>query len=934
MAADGLTTSREDQTTQLVRRLVRSILAKHGPSSANDGAPRSAVPEKTIERLFRYSLRLVGSCLSASVEPDEGAAADAIKRRLSRGATSGPSHVLGLRFAELHRQLSQQPGLRSRWALLHAMLQIAEDRAAEGRDARRGAGAAAAAAALLAHPLSSSARSGGLPAMRDNDEPRGGNLRGRAHGEASNGNGNGTHAGSLAAGDGSTLGLDHPGARAVAYRELAAEAVANLEVGEAELVRDVLFACQGIDGKHIRYSPSVAAYAVAPDAPVTPGARHLARKLTELGWLFRRIRGALGGSDGGSNRGARGAEGPSTPSLGVVGGGGYGWSGGEGGSTRQAFRAAVQAELADYYRLIAVLEAQAQVPMASALEATTNSEGGGGGPEKGGHGGTYLTLRRLSVWLAEPLRRLRLLAVLVDAGEHARGGALLTELHAHTRHGDPAACATVTRLLSAAAAPILQMVQQWVVAGELDDPRGEFFVVSDPAVPEEDLWRHRYRLDDGMLPPFISAQTAADVLRVGKSINFLRRCCDDDSWAEEQAFVAAAAAAAGGLGYDNPAALDALVGEAKRRIDRCLRRVLFERYKFGEHCFAVKRYLLLGQGDFHHYLMDLIGPDLDEPASSVSAYRLTGTLEAAIRASNAQFDSADVLDRLRVRMMAHVGGEEQGWDVFSLEYTVTPPLTTVFTEAAMGKYLRVFNFLWRLKRVEHSLCATWQTMKPNVTAALQRDGVAGSAGQALAGELRRCHTLRGEMHHFIANLQYYVMFEVLEGSWEVFRREMDEAKDLDSLITAHDRYLDTILQKGLLGPKSQLLTHTLGTLFEVILRFRGYADRLYEVARDAAMRRQLAQLRVEQRAEESRWGSLPGEDAAGGDGLLSDEFVEEMRMQLDAVSVDYAKILDGFLNLLPLQTHVDLKFLLFRLDFSEYYSDQRFGPSASAKTSF
>ena len=79
--------------------------------------------------------------------------------------------------------------------------------------------------------------------------------------------------------------------------------------------------------------------------------------------------------------------------------------------------------------------------------------------------------------------------------------------------------------------------------------------------------------------------------------------------------------------------------------------------------------------------------------------------------------------------------------------------------------------------------------------------------------------------------------------------------------------------------------------------------------------------------EESKWGSLPGEDAAGGDGLLSDEFVEEMRLQLDAVSADYAKMLDGFLNLLPLQTHVDLKFLLFRLDFSEYYSAQHIGPS-------
>ena len=98
--------------------------------------------------------------------------------------------------------------------------------------------------------------------------------------------------------------------------------------------------------------------------------------------------------------------------------------------------------------------------------------------------------------------------------------------------------------------------------------------------------------------------------------------------------------------------------------------------------------------------MDLVGPDLAEPASTVSAYKLTGTLESAIRASNAQFDSSDVLDRLRVRMMPHAGAEEKGWDVFSLEYVVDDPLSTVFTEQAMGKYLRVFNFLWRLKRVE------------------------------------------------------------------------------------------------------------------------------------------------------------------------------------------------------------------------------------------
>lgn len=44
-------------------------------------------------------------------------------------------------------------------------------------------------------------------------------------------------------------------------------------------------------------------------------------------------------------------------------------------------------------------------------------------------------------------------------------------------------------------------------------------------------------------------------------------------------------------------------------------------------------------------------------APQVTAYKLTGSLESAIRASNAQFDKADVLDRLRLRMLPHTGGE-------------------------------------------------------------------------------------------------------------------------------------------------------------------------------------------------------------------------------------------------------------------------------------
>lgn len=121
----------------------------------------------------------------------------------------------------------------------------------------------------------------------------------------------------------------------------------------------------------------------------------------------------------------------------------------------------------------------------------------------------------------------------------------------------------------------------------------------------------------------------------------------------------------------------------------------------------------------------------------MTAYKLTGSLESAIRASNAQYDKADVLDRLRLKMLPHSGGEaratpgarsfdlaprthprfsaggyrcslagpggglyaerlcalrapchfqvQTGWDVFTLEYLMTAPLTTVFTPDVMAR---------------------------------------------------------------------------------------------------------------------------------------------------------------------------------------------------------------------------------------------------------
>ena len=69
-------------------------------------------------------------------------------------------------------------------------------------------------------------------------------------------------------------------------------------------------------------------------------------------------------------------------------------------------------------------------------------------------------------------------------------------------------------------------------------------------------------------------------------------------------------------------------------------------------------------------------PELSQPAVSLYLHNLTGTLETAIRATNAQFEDPDILKRLDVQKLELSPGDH-GWDVFSLQYHVDGPISTV-----------------------------------------------------------------------------------------------------------------------------------------------------------------------------------------------------------------------------------------------------------------
>ena len=66
------------------------------------------------------------------------------------------------------------------------------------------------------------------------------------------------------------------------------------------------------------------------------------------------------------------------------------------------------------------------------------------------------------------------------------------------------------------------------------------------------------------------------------------------------------------------------------------------------------------QGDFIEALMDSVGSELSKPAKELSEFSLNSCLDSALRASSAQYDAPDQINRLRIKLEAAQSNDDGG----------------------------------------------------------------------------------------------------------------------------------------------------------------------------------------------------------------------------------------------------------------------------------
>ncbi|KAI7848139.1 Spc98 family-domain-containing protein [Circinella umbellata] len=750
-SSSSSTSTLDRHTAKTLQKLVQRFI-QPDPDDVQDQVHYDVVYEKCV--------RILASQPTPLILEDENNVANIIRRKLIRDPqdTSKAS-----RFGHLYNKLTSQPVLRNKWAILYLLSLVSE----------------------VDDPSSApslSPTSGGSPLGLSNVSPQLQPTNSRPYDMQHDSTTTSRNTRRRLADDYDSENdrMLPPATQLEKAREAYQNSISNSGyepvVPESALLRDLIFIFQGIDGQYIKFDTNTGEYAMDSQVNVPQPTKDLVYRLTEIGWLYRRIQTFI-------------RPRCNDPSAGLV---------------AQAFCFALQHELTDYYKLIAVLEAQIEKQTSGTFSVPNEHT---------------LTLRRLLLWTRESSQRLRLMSVLVDVCKDQKGGALVSTMHNYTKHGDPFIQKYIRAMLEEVSKPFYEMLQRWIYEGELDDPYQEFFVACDPSVSEEELWQRKYTIRENMIPSFISSELAQKIFLIGKSLNFIRYSCQDDAFVvkDPNSFNTSHVPT---FKYGDILAVERLIDLTYRETSNQLIDLLKHKYKLMDHLRALKRYLLLGQGDFIQYLMGTLGPGLNRPANTLFRHNLTGVLETAIRASNAQYDDPEILNRLDVRLL-EVSANDLGWDVFTLDYHLDSPINTVFSPSAMHQYLRMFNFLWQLKRVEYTLTASWRRWSM-----ASRDF---ASTPEMAQDLHQAQLCISHMVHFIYQLQHYYLFEVLECSWEKLDDYINnKCIDLDSIIEAHSQYLSEITEKGFLsGAKNQALSVRLDSLFEVILTYKSVLDNLY-----------------------------------------------------------------------------------------------------------
>ncbi|XP_005725816.1 gamma-tubulin complex component 2 [Pundamilia nyererei] len=549
-----------------------------------------------------------------------------------------------------------------------------------------------------------------------------------------------------------------------------------------------------------------------------------------------------------------------------------------------------------------------------------------------------LSLQKLWFYIQPTMRTMEILSSIassVDKGE-CMGGSTLSLLHDRTFNytGDSQAQELCLYLTKAASVPYFEILEKWIYRGIIKDPYSEFMVEEHELQKEkiqedynDKYWDQRYTIVQHRIPSFLQ-KMADKILSTGKYLNVVRECgrdvtCPDAKEVlytlKERAYVEQIEKA---YNYASKVLLDFLM-EEKELVSR-LR--------------SIKHYFLMDKGDFFVHFMDLTEEEMKKPVDDIVPPRLEALLELALRMSTANTDPFkddlkidlmphDVITQL-LRVLAIETKQEKaiinadppdvalsGLEAFSFDYIVKWPLSLIINRKALTRYQMLFRHMFYCKHVERLLCNVWISNKDFRQYSLHS-----------AKWFAAAFALRQRMLNFVQNIQYYMMFEVMEPTWHVMENNLKMASNIDDVLCHHTSFLDNCLKDCMLTNPE--LLRIFSKLMSVCVMFTNCMQRFTQSMR--LERLSMEQGTMDEPSAQSEQADEPEKKrlttkflADHADSLQTDASFEATISKFDS---NFSMLLLDLLDKLSIYSTNDCEHsmisIIYRLDFNGFYTER------------
>ena len=709
----------------------------------------------------------------------------------------------------------------------------------------------------------------------------------------------------------------------------------SLIINEKDIINDLLFVFEGINGKYISYDAAEDAYVLNKLIPWSEEIYNIVNSLCEIGWLYKKIKLYLD----------------------------YFKESNIQSQFIKSFIYSIQNELNDYFKLISFLRK---------LNSNPNQN------LNNGKRSQNLNLKNILLWTLVPKETLKWIANCCEAIHPLKGTSILSQIYSFVHYGG---CNNyLNKILNEVSKPFINFVFNWIKYGELQDSYKEFFVDILNGIKDDDIWNLQYQLIGKNVPNFMKREPTIKIFEVGKCIHFIRNHCKENynlsnlkkilinlinkysklrKRKEEKKFMKEdnqmdledndisqnsfmnirdnnliqtknnnknnIENTEFDYGFDEDkivfeiesyeSCLDFIefifdplnqeeilnmsfineiifnIDAIHKLINKDLVRIILEKFKFLTNLDSLNKYFLLGQGDMMQSLMESLYEGLDRSASSILIHNLQSNLESAIRTSNAQYNDPECLKKLNIKLNRPSTGDI-GWDVFCLEYKVDLPLSIIFNNKLLKDYQKLFFFFWKIKRLEYSQNNyMWKNIKSFYDFLKDKEDITKKA-------INISIHFNQEIIHFITSLHNYFVLEVLETQYKKLIYDLSKVNNLDELISKHKYFIDNVKKQCLLDEESIIINKKINNIFEIIIKFKNSYD-------------YLKTLLVGKTYEKSK-----------DDPYISQNFSKNIKRYIQELTILYKDFQNQIIELIDtikLLGKSNLNYLSMKIDYNDYY---------------